>query len=120
MRMKRLARGMHGQRAPPRRWWGAHLDGGVEVHGLAGGGGRRGLLHGTRALPSAAGGSEGAALGGRRRDAVGQQRTLLCSNVQMFAFQSRQLRTRQTCWSSTDELSPCVFFLWKRACGGRR
>lgn len=60
--------------APP-----PHLDGGVEVHGLAGGGGRRGLLHRLRALPSAAGSgggskrqSEEPASGGSGRAAAAQ------------------------------------------------
>jgi hypothetical protein len=26
-------------------------------------------------------------------------------------------RTRQTCWSSTDKLPPCVFFLWEEPAG---
>ena len=110
-----------------------HLDGGVEVHGLAGGGGRRGLLHRLRALPSAAGMGVGAgveqlgpllmAAAGRRRRReggapVGQlpEPSAVCKSMpsicccacvgwrRLLALQ--RALTRQTCWSSTDKLPP--------------
>lgn len=108
-----------------------HLDGGVEVHGLAGGGGRRGLLHRLRALPSAAG-MDGPGLSSsdlcsqrrqrRRRREGGAQgghlsaQSTVCKSMQgicccacvgwrrLLALQ--RALTRQTCWSSTDKLPP--------------